>query len=845
MAGTIIKGDNFFHTTLYEGNRLGQRVGRFVPFTDAVTIGKSVIFNRENTGASDLPGDSPNLTRSVSSAGDQRKFTISFWFKHGVISTPELAGSGQQIGQPLIGIRPSSGVAYWQVQIFSEGDGGTADRAIGVQALDSSGSHACSKYMGNFAMGDTTKWYHVVVGVDTTQSTASDRVKIYVDGQDLDDITSATYSNFDGGQSVQLSTNASGSEISLGGKTSNYYFDGYMAEVNFIDGTVYDASKFGQTDTSTGRWIPKAISSVTYGTNGFRCEFANTAGQTLGHDTSGNGNHLTVNNISATTDLSIDTPSTNYATFLDSHQGTKKTEGNLEIEIGNSNFGHNCSSLRPHSGKWYAEFRCITKGRSEVGIQHTEFMPENSATARMTAPTDGSLAGLMWSANDGVLTKDSSNNSDLTLNTYDANDIIGIALDLDTANGNQPNVSFYKNGTIETNGQNIPLPHGKYCMVAGDVATGYGGKWVANFGQNPSFCGGITAAANTDGSGSLFKYTPPTGYLGLKQDNMPEGKDLSDFVWIKNRDSNDSHQIYDSSRGVFKNLSPDGTGAQDTIEDGLSKFLKGGFEISENAAVNSLNESYLGWNWIVNGGTTAANTDGSGASIASTTQANQTSGVSIIKYTGTGSNGTVAHGLSSAPEWVVVKNLDNGSEGWSNYHVGMSSATKIMTWNNSNAEADSATDWNSTAPTNKVVYVGTNARTNNNTQEHIMYAWHSVPGYSKFGKYTGNANADGPFVFTGFKPSWIMIKNRGATASWFILDGTRNTFNPVENWLVADDPQAEVVTSGDRKIDFLSNGFKIRATTADFNGSGAVIIYMAFAEHPFNGDGETAFATAR
>ena len=843
MAGRIIKGDNFFHTTLYEGNRLGQRVGRFVPFTDAVTIGKSVIFNRENTGASDLPGDSPNLTRSVSSAGDQRKFTVSFWFKHGVISTPELAGSGQQIGQPLIGIRPSSGVAYWQVQIFSEGDGGTADRAIGVQALDSSGSHACSKYMGNFAMGDTTKWYHVVVGVDTTQSTASDRVKIYVDGQDLDDITSATYSNFDGGQSVQLSTNASGSEISLGGKTSNYYFDGYMAEVNFIDGTVYDASKFGQTDTSTGRWIPKAISSVTYGTNGFRCEFANTAGQTLGHDTSGNGNHLTVNNISATTDLSIDTPSTNYATFLDSHQGTKKTEGNLEIEIGNSNFGHNCSSLRPHSGKWYAEFRCITKGRSEVGIQHTEFMPENSATARMTAPTDGSLAGLMWSANDGVLTKDSSNNSDLTLNTYDANDIIGIALDLDTANGNQPNVSFYKNGTIETNGQNIPLPHGKYCMVAGDVATGYGGAWVANFGQNPSFSGSITAAANTDGSGSLFKYTPPTGYLGLKQDNLPEGKDLSDFVWIKNRDSTDSHQIYDSSRGVFKSLSSDGTGAQDNIEDGLSKFLKGGFEISENAGVNSLDESYVGWNWVANGGTTSANTDGSGATIASTIQANQTAGFSIVTYTGNGSAGAkIAHGLGAAPEFIIVKNLSDSSN-WLIYSS-LFGANKYGYLNLANQWVTDTTGFNNNEPTSSVFSVGTANETNGNSDSLVAYCWRGIEGYSKFGLYTGNGNADGPFIYPGFKPSWVMLKQTNTSNYWAIFDTSRSTRNVMQHRLAPNYNYAENVGTANQQ-DFLSNGIKLRGTDTTTNQSGGTYLYMAFAEHPFNGNGEGAFATAR
>ena len=841
MAGTIIKGSNFFHTTLYEGNGIGQRVGRFVPFTDSVSIGKSLIFNRNSNGHQDRPGDAPYLTRTVSSAGDRRKFTLSFWFKHGVISSPTLAGSGYQIGNPLIGFGPSSGIATWQIQVFSN-PGSDHDLGIGVQAVDGSGSHTITTHYGGFQMGDTTKWYHVVAAVDTTQTSNDDKNKIYIDGQDLDDISTPTYTNYNGGTNIELTPNSSGSHVYIGNHLSQYYFDGYFAEVNFVDGTVYDASKFGQTDTSTGRWIPKTISSVTYGTNGFRLEFANTAGQTLGDDTSGNGNDFTVNNITVTPDLSIDTPSTNYANFLDTHEGTTKREGNLKITIGNSNFGHNCSSLRPESGKWYAEFRCITKGRSEVGIQHTEFMPENSATARLTAPTDGSLAGLMWYANDGNLHKDSSNNNDLTLNTYDANDIIGIALDLDTE-GNQPNVSFYKNGTIETNGTNIPLPHGKYCMVAGDGATGYGGAWVANFGQNPSFSGTITAAANTDGSGSLFKYTPPTGYKGLKQDNMPSGKDKSDFVWIKNRDASDHSQLYDSVRGAFKRLKSSDTNAEANVDNGLSKFLKGGFEVSAQDNINAEGESIVGWNWVCNGGTTSANSDGSGASIASTIQANQTAGFSIVQWTGTGSAGTIAHGLSKAPEWIIMKNLETATD-WPVYHHKNTSApeTDYLSLYQSSATTD-LDMWNDTAPTNKVISIKGNYNSNgNDSKKMIFYCWHGVEGYSKFGSYEGNGNANGTFVFTGFKPAWVMTKSIDSTTNWNILDTTRSPSNPLNERIKANANSAEDTA---RTVDFLSNGFKLRESGTDINGSSTTYIYMAFAEHPFNGDGGTAFATAR
>ena len=303
--------------------------------------------------------------------------------------------------------------------------------------------------------------------------------------------------------------------------------------------------------------------------------------------------------------------------------------------------------------------------------------------------------------------------------------------------------------------------------------------------------------------------------------------------------------MYDSSRGVQQVLTTE-AGAETTVDDGLQKFLKGGFAIEDDVSINTSGESYVAWNWIANGGTTTANTDGSGASIASTTQANQTAGFSIVTYTGTGSAGTIAHGLSSAPEWVMAsRRVDSSGDGWTTYHTGLTDANYWLDTRRSNAQSSASVVWNGTAPTNKVFSVGTSSGTNTSSKTYVALCWHSVEGFSKFGKFTGNGSADGTFVFTGFKPSWIMIKNRGATASWFMLDGTRNTSNPVENWLVADDPQAEVVTSGDRKIDFLSNGFKIRATTSDFNGSGATFIYMVFAEHPFHGADGITIPTAR
>ena len=814
---TIIKGEEHCFNIKYEGNGGGQRVGKFLPFTDNGTIAKSCIFNA---------ADSPGLTRTLSGDGDKTKFTISFWVKRG-----KLTGGYEAlvVGGGTGGGTASSGV-------FFNSSNQLYTYFYGAEAITT-----------NRTFEDTSKFYHVVVRVDTSLSTADDRIRMYVDG---DQITSFATRNNPSQDANETLFNVSGKNIDIGRhSTSTNYLDGYMAEVNLADGQSYGPETFGLTDTSTGRWIPKSLSGITYGTNGFRMQFANSAGQTIGDDTSGQGNDKTVVNV-ATTDLTTDSPTQNYSTFEDAHGGTTKSEGSLKIVIGNSNFGHNCSSLRPHSGKWYGEFKCVTKGRSEVGIQHTEFMPENSATARLTAPTDGSLAGLMWYANDGKLLKDSSNNNDLTLNTYDDDDIIGIALDLDT-----PKVSFFKNGSAETNGTNIPLPHGRYCMVAGDGATGYGGAWIANFGQNPSFSGTITAAANTDGSGSLFKYTPPTGFKGLMQDNLPTTeKGVLDFVWIKNRDAADDHQLYDSNRGAQKMVECNQNVAEETDSDGLQKFLNGGCAIEDDVRINTVGESYVSWNWHANGGTTAANTDGSGATLASTVQANQDAGFSIVTYAGSSSGSkTVAHGLSQKPEMIWIKNRTDGSRNWFVYHMNASYASMVpydgnasyyMLLNSSNAR-DSANVFNNTAPTNKVFSIqdAGSLNTNGSGKNYIAYCWHSVEGYSRIGKYTGNGSSQGPMVYTGFKPSFLLVKCISPSGTnWILWDNTRSPINPCDNVLYPDLSQAETTSGND--MDFLSNGFKPRGTNGNYNTSSRNYTFMAFAKHPFIGDG-TNPVTAR
>ena len=252
--------------------------------------------------------------------------------------------------------------------------------------------------------------------------------------------------------------------------------------------------------------------------------------------------------------------------------------------------------------------------------------------------------------------------------------------------------------------------------------------------------------------------------------------------------------------------------------------------------------SHAGMGGAVNTNSTFGSSNFAG-SIQSTVQTNSDAGFSIVTYTGTGSNATVGHGLSSAPEWVFFKNRDDLNEGWPNYHKGMTSASYIVGLNNSNAQASTPSDFNSTAPTSTVFSVGTNARTNASSNNYIAYCWHSVPGFSKFSNYTGNGSSDGTFVYTGFKPSFLMIKCTTHANNWVMYNNKMNPFNPVGENLGTLFPNRTNAAETQGGIDFCANGFKARSTYENFNGSGRTYIYMAFAELPFF-DGESP-VTAR
>ena len=890
-APTIINSEEHFFNITYEGNGGGQRVGRFLPFTDQATIANSVIFNS---------ADSAKLERTPSSNGSGTTFTISFWYKPTKIAT--------------------------SYSLFDNAPGGSAanifsiivnsDNTILIHGFDSGGSFSLN-LATNRTFEDTSKFYHFLVAVDTTQGTSTNRVKFYVDGDQVTSLSSTTYP----AQDATYGTNQTSVKQAVGyyPHDGSRYADAYFAEFNLIDGQALLPASFGITDTSTGRWIPKtvepfpttttdiavtvvssggnkyALDGVTqgtvtliegatykfdqsdssnsghplrfsttsdgthgsgseyttgvttvgtpgssgaytqitvatgaptlyyycsnhsgmggtantqdqYGTNGFRLTFADSSA--FGDDTSGKGNDLTATNL-ATTDQTTDSPTQNHFTLDPNKTGTGNTlsEGNLKIVTSTSdnNSGFNSDKLIGNSGKYY--FEAVDTNSTNWGLGINAIA---NVTSSGTTP-DVSEAYLF------LKTGTISVNGTQVASQYSAwsdGATLGIAIDMDNKQ-----IKLYVNNTLTHTISNI-IVRGREYFIMGRDYSGSGSQTITfNFGQKS------------------FTYTPPTGFLALQQDNLPTtDRGIPGFVWAKSRDNTESNTLYDSSRGPQKQLSSNNTTAENTQTDGLQKFLKGGYSCEDHERINQSGISYVGWNWVANGGTTASNTDGS---ITSTVQANTTAGFSIVQFTGTGANATVGHGLSSAPEWILSKNLATSSS-WAVYHKGMTSAAYTLFLDTTAAQTSSSTMWNSTAPTSSVINVGANFQSNGSSQAMIHYCWHGVDGFSKFGSYTGNGNTSGagPFIYLGFKPSWLLVKNISSATGWILWDNKRNLFNPVNNYLIPNSNSAEA-SDDSQKVDFLSNGFKVKntASSSSINASGSVYIYMAFAEHPFVGDG--------
>ena len=333
------------------------------------------------------------------------------------------------------------------------------------------------------------------------------------------------------------------------------------------------------------------------------------------------------------------------------------------------------------------------------------------------------------------------------------------------------------------------------------------------------------------------EYFTTTLYTGNESTNAitnsaNAGDFQPDWVWLKSRNSATHHRLYDSSRGALKNILSSAANTEATTANSLTSFDSNGFTLGSDDNSNQNTKTFVAWQWKANGGTTSSNGDGN---ITSTVQVNTTAGFSIVTFTGNATAGqTVGHGLGVKPEVIFAKNRSNGNN-WNVYAEPVdNTGNNYLSLNGTVGKESDFNMWNDTAPTSSVITLGDRNETNGSSHNMVFYCFHSVKGYSKIGSYTGNGNADGTFVYTGFKPAWIMLKRTDSSNNWNIFDSKRDVDNQVGNVLYANLTSAEEADASHSSAnDFLSNGFKLKETGNAVNGSGATYIYMAFAEHPF------------
>jgi hypothetical protein len=770
------------------------------------------------------------FNRTPAIAGNRRTWTWSGWIKRGAFTQSQLFCSR------------TAASPYSQFQFL------TADT---LQFVDS----ASAQLVTTQVFRDPSAWYHIMLSVDTTQATAANRLRLYVNGSQVTAFSTATYPTQNADLNMNTATAHTIGRLDFG---ATEYLDGYLTEINFIDGQALTPSSFGTTDPLTGVWEPIPYTG-TYGTNGFYLNFKdNTSTTTLGYDYSGNSNNWNANNISLTSgstyDSMLDVPTQwiGYSTTTDTSAVTRGNYGTLNatsigadctLSGGNLNFAYGSSSTRNctmatigmSSGKWYWEVLVTAQSASGTAAIGISSLP--SASDMPNYP--GFNASGWGYLSDGTRYNNLSGVSYGA--TYAANDVIGVAFDADVGS-----LVFYKNNTSQGTAYSS-LTSGPYFPAIGDGSATNTWSGSINFGQRP------------------FSYTPPSGFKTLVTTNLPDstivqgnqwmdattytgnGSTLSvtnsasmqpDLVWVKARSLAYSNYVYDSVRGTgtTKSLITDATAVEGagSANANLTSFNSNGFSLGTTSGLNGMNANagtFVGWQWRASG-TTVTNTAGS---ITSTVSASTTSGFSVVTYTGNNVAGaTIGHGLGVAPSIIIVKKRSATGD-WPFYHKSLG-ATGELVLNSTTAFITIAGVWNNTAPTSSVFSVGGggasgSADVNTSGATFVAYLFADVAGFSKFGSFTGNGSADGPFVYTGFRPKFVLLKPSTAVQDWMIVDTSRSTYNVTNSVLAPNSSLAESSFASGYDLDILSNGFKMRNSV--YNANGATIIYAAFAENPF------------
>ena len=604
----------------------------------------------------------------------------------------------------------------------------------------------------------------------------------------------------------------------------------YFAEVNFIDGQALTPSSFGETDAITGRWKAKAYSG-TYGTNGFYLKFADNSGTTsttLGKDSSPNGNNWTPNNFSVTAgagnDSLVDSPTNygsdtgaggtlrgNYCTLNPlSNNGGTMLDGNLDF-YGPSDWRFAGGTIAVSSGKWYIEATHFgaSPGNNENNV-YTFFGFIKPSTSIAAGNSQLSYTSSVIGISDSGWAYNFASGSSATTG-FGSSDVASIAIDFTTGSYNiRKNNTSVASGTMAFTGELIP------CIFSYESTY----RFQPNFGQRPfayTAPTGFKALCTTNLTTPTIKkpssYFDALAYTGTGASNSISSLGFSpDLVWIKNRGGATSHAIYDTTRGTQSQLSSDTTGDQVTSSSGLTAFGSNGFTISTSTLVNTSGTQYVSWAWDE-------------APIA---------GMDIVSYTGNGANRTIAHNLGVAPKMVIVKarTTAGADQGWPLWHTSIANTTYLQL-NSSAGTATGADYWNSTSPTSSVFSVGTNVAVNALNDTYIAYLFSEVEGFSKFGLYTGNSSADGPFVWCGFRPKFVIVKASNSAQPWLMHDSVRDDKNIVSKALYPYLSNSEFDYGATISYDFLSNGFKLRGTDPYQNGSGITYIFIAFAESPF------------
>ena len=749
------------------------------------------------------------LNRTPTVASNRTTWTWSAWVKRGALG----GGSG----------------------LFCAGTAGTDDTFIGFNSNDTFGwfnrnsSSVNSQLTTTQVFRDPAAWYNIVVVWNTTNGTSSNRMMIYVNGVQITSFTTTTYPS-----SSQTSNTNNNVATYIGQQlTSGNFFDGYLSEVNFIDGQALTPSSFGETSTTTGVWIPKKYTG-TYGTNGFYLPFTNTTSTaTLGTDFSGNSNTWTVNNISLTAgstydsmnDVPTNTSATasNFAVLSPIDKGTNMTvlDANLQTTSSAAAWTTAVATIGITSGKWYWEY-ALTSGTDIIcGIV------TNQATRNNHVGGDAYGWGYYRTGQ-----KVANNTFTSYAASYTSSDTIGVAFDAD--NGT---LTFYKNNTSQ--GTAFTGLTGSTYFPANSHYQG--ATWI-NFGQQP------------------FSYTPPTGFVALNTFNLPtptigatastqadnyfnaltyagsasnqtiSGLDFQpDFIWFKERTTGGiDHNLFDSQRSNYGSRLISNTTSAEAASSAIISVSSTGYSLL--GGVSSTNDAfgrtYVTWNWKANG---AGSTNTAG-SITSTVSANTTAGFSVVTYTGNATNGaTVGHGLGVSPSMIIGK-IRSTTDDWYVWQTAM--GDNFMKLNTTAAQLASTANgvYNTASFSSTVFALGSGSTMNASGGTYVAYCFAQIAGYSAFGSYTGNGSTDGTFVFTGFRPRFIMIKCSSATGDWVIFDTSRNLYNSSGKALWADLSDAEGTYTD---FDILSNGFKLRFTSTTANGSGNTYIYMAFAENPF------------